>query len=167
MNEIIVKEEIKIEDMIFQIRGKQVIMDKDLATLYQVETRVINQTVKRNIVRFPEEFCFQLTKEDVDGLRPQFVFSKTRGDNRYLPYVFTEQGVAMLNALLNSEIAIMTSIEVINAFVVIRKHIGSNLLEQRYYKYMLLRHDEKIKLLQNTFSKFDTFSNEIFFDGQI
>ena len=84
-----------------------------------------------------------------------------------MPYVFTEQGVAMLSALLNSDIAITTSIKVINAFVAMRKYISNNLLEQRHYKDMLLRHDKEIKLLQNTFSKFDTFSNEIFFDGQI
>ena len=114
MNEIIEKENIKIEDLIFEIRDKQVILASDIAKLYQVETRIINQTVKRNIERFPEEFCFQLTKEDLNSLRSQFVISNTRGGNRYMPYVFTEQGVAMLSALINSEVAIATSIKLIN-----------------------------------------------------
>ena len=167
MYEIIEKENIKIEDMIFEVRGKQVILASDIAKLYQVETRIINQTVKRNIERFPEEFCFQLTKEDLNSLRSQFVISNTRGGNRYMPYVFTEQGVAMLSALINSDVAIATSIKIINAFVAMRKYISSNLIENNYIKDMVIRHDEEIKLLQNTFSKFDTFSNELFFDGQI
>lgn len=173
MKEIVVKDDVTVENMIFEVRGRQVIIDKDLAKLYQVETRIINQTVKRNIERFPEEFCFQLTREEIHEVysRSQIVIlndRQGRGSNiKYLPYVFTEQGVAMLSAMLKSDIAIATSIKIINAFVAMRKYISNNLLEQNYIKDMVIRHDEEIKLLQNTFSKFDTFSNEIFFEGQI
>ena len=167
MNEIITKENIKIEDMIFEVRGKQVIIDADLAKLYQVETRIINQTVKRNIERFPEEFCFRLTNEEMDSLRSQFVISKTRGGNRYLPYVFTEQGVAMISVLLKSDIAIAVSIKIMNAFVAMKKYISNNLLTLNNHSNMLIDHEERIKILESTFSRLDTFSNELFFEGQI
>ena len=172
MNEVIEKENIKIEDMIFEVRGKQVILASDVAKLYNSETKIINQVVKRNINRFPEDFCFQLTRTEYENLRSQFVTSSleiknTYGGSRYLPYVFTEYGVMMLSGLLKSDIAAKINVSIINAFVAMRKYIGDNLLEQRHYKDMLLRHDEEIKLLQNTFSKFDNFSNEIFFEGQI
>lgn len=85
-------------------------MDSFLAALYQVETKVFNQAVKRNIVRFPDAFRFQLTNEEYEGLRSQIVTSNGRGRRRYQPYVFTEQGIAMLSALLNSDIAIQVSI---------------------------------------------------------
>ena len=96
MNEIIVKENIKIENMIYEIRGKQVMLDRDLAKLYDVETRIINQSVKRNAQRFPEDFYFQLTRTEVQNLRFQNGTSSHNkenyhGGNRYLPYVFTEQ----------------------------------------------------------------------------
>ena len=155
MNEVIEKENIKIEDMIFEVRGKQVILASDVAKLYNSETKIINQVVKRNINRFPEDFCFQLTRTEYENLRSQFVTSSleiknTYGGSRYLPYVFTEYGVMMLSGLLKSDIAAKINVSIINAFVAMRKYIGDNLLEQRHYKDMLLRHDEEIKLLQNT-----------------
>lgn len=168
MNEIIVKENIQIENMIYEIRGKQVMLDRDLAKLYNVETRIINQSVKRNAQRFPEEFCFQLTSGEFEKWKSQIVMSNSdKIGLRKKPYVFTEQGVAMLSALLKSETAIKTSISIMNAFVTMRKYISNNLLEQKYINNMVLEHDERIKLLEDTFSKFDTFSNEIFFEGQI
>ena len=174
MNEIVVKDDMKIENMIFEVRGKQVIFASDIAILYNSETKVINQVVKRNKNRFPEEFCFQLTEKELDEIRSRSqivtlnIQNNSRGHNvKYLPYVFTEQGVAMLSALLKSDIAVTTSIKIINAFVVMRKYISNNLLEQNYIKDMVIRQDEEIKILENTFSKFDTFSNEIFFEGQI
>ena len=145
-----------IEDKIFTIRGVQVMLDKDLAELYGVETRILNQSWKRNIERFPEEFCFQLTKEEVEilrsqiatlnsenislrsqivilniensFLRSQFVTSKkeNRGGNRYLPYAFTEQGVAMLASILKSEAAVKVSIQIMNAFVQMRHFLSAN-----------------------------------------
>ena len=172
MNEIVEKENIKIEDMIFEVRGIQVILASDIAKLYGVETKRVNEIVKRNIKRFPEEFCFKLNESEYEILRSQFATSKIerfdgRGGNRYMPYVFTEQGVAMLSALVNSDIAIATSIKIINAFVMMKKYISNNLLEQKYVNNMVFKLDERVSILENNFFKFDTFSNELFFDGQI
>ena len=123
-----------VESKIFMIRGKQVMIDSDLAELYGVETKVINQAVKRNIERFPEEFRFQLTVEEYHFLRSQFVTSKnedseTRGGRQYLPYVFTEQGVAMLSAVLHSPTAIQVSIRIMDAFVKLRHYVSSQIVK--------------------------------------
>ena len=130
---------ILVEDKIFMIRGKQVMLDHDLAELYGVETKVINQAVKRNIERFPEEFRFQLTEEEYKTLRSQFVTSKkeTRGGRQYLPYVFTEQGVAMLSAVLHSPTAIQVSIKIIDAFVKLR-HIVQNQIATKDFESELI-----------------------------
>jgi len=113
--------------LIHTIRDKQVILDTDLATLYQVETKGLNRVVKRNENRFPENFCFQLTEEEVKSLRYQFGTSNIgRGGRRYLPFAFTEQGVAMMSALLRSDIAVKVSIEIMNAFVEMRRMLVSN-----------------------------------------
>lgn len=174
MNELIVKENIKIEDMIFVIRGKQVILASDVAKLYNEETRRINEVVKRNINRFPEDFCFKLTKEEVEELysRSQFAIlnseAKSRGYNmKYLPYVFTEHGVMMLSGLLKSEVAARVNVSIINAFVAMRKYISNDLIKLNNHSDMLIDHEGRIKALETTFSKFDTFSNELFFEGQI
>lgn len=98
-----------IRNLIYVIRGQQVMLDSDLAMLYQVETKVFNQAVKRNEERFPKEFCFQLTRDEYNALRSQIVTSKGKGGRRYLPYVFIEQGIAMLSAILRSEMAIQVS----------------------------------------------------------
>lgn len=104
-------------------------LDSDLAILYQVETKTFNQAVKRNIERFPENFRFQLKKEEYDSLRSQFVTSKEgRGGRRYLPYVFTEQGIAMLSAVLRSDIAIQVSIRIMETFVEMRKYMANRLI---------------------------------------
>ena len=138
-----------IESKIFVIRGKQVMIDRDLADLYSVETKAINQAVKRNIERFPEEFRFQLTKDEYDFLRSQIATLKEdekvlrsqsvtlendasgqRGKHaKYLPYVFTEQGVAMLSAVLHSETAIQVSIKIMNAFVQLRHYVSEHVLK--------------------------------------
>jgi len=108
---------IEIKNLIYSIRGKQVMLDSDLASLYQVETKNLNKAVKRNIERFPASFCFQLTEEEFENLRFQFGTSSLKyGGRRYLPYVFTEQGVAMLSAVLRSEIAVKVSVEIMEAF---------------------------------------------------
>ena len=105
------KEDLSIENMIYEIRGRKVIFDRDLAKLYNVETRVLNQKVKRNIDRFPEEFCFQLDRLEFKKWISQFVISNDEKMSlRKLPYVFTEQGVAMLSAIIKSDIAVKTSI---------------------------------------------------------
>ena len=105
-----------VKSLIHVIRGKQVMLDSDLAMLYQVETKVFNQSVTRNIERFPENFRFQLTKEEYDVLRSQNATSNGRGGRRYLPYVFTEQGIAMLSGVLRSDVAVQVSIRIMNTF---------------------------------------------------
>ena len=169
MNEIVVKDNVKIENMIFEVRGKQVILDSNLAKLYKVETKRINEAVKRNLEKFPERYTFILSDEEIEMFLVANCDQKieTRGGRYKNPRVFTEQGVAMLSTILKSSVAIKVSISIMDAFVSMKKYISNNLLEQNYIKDMVIRHDEEIKLLQNTFSKFDTFSNEIFFDGQI
>ena len=118
----------RIESKIFLIRGQKVMLDIDLAALYEVEVRALNQAVKRNIDRFPGDFMFQLTAEEAALLRSQFVILKTgRGKHRkFLPYAFTEQGVAMLSSVLHSDRAIGVNIEIMRAFVRLRKMLASN-----------------------------------------
>ena len=117
-----------LKSRIYTIRGMQVMLDADLAELYDVETKVLNQAVKRNSERFPEHFMFQLTDSEYKSLRLQIVTLETgRGAHRkYLPYVFTEQGVAMLSGVLKSNTAVRISIQIISAFVAMRKFILSN-----------------------------------------
>jgi len=172
MNEIMEKENVKIEDMIFEVRGKQVILASHVAKLYKEETRRINEVVKRNKNRFPDDFCFMLTKEELENLRSQTAISSLEtkenyGGTRYLPYVFTEHGVMMLSGLLKSDIAVWVNVKLINAFVKMRRYISEDLINLNNYSNMLIDHEERIKMLENTFSKFDTFSNELFFEGQI
>lgn len=115
-----------IEKRILAVRDRQVMLDEDLADLYGVETKVLVQQVKRNAKRFPADFMFQLTKAEVEALRSQFVTSNEgRGGRRYLPYVFTEQGVAMLSGVLRSDRAIAVNIEIMRAFVELRRVAGS------------------------------------------
>ena len=114
-----------VEQMIKFIRGKQVLLDRDLATLYGVETRAINQAVKRNAERFPERYCFQLTADELQNLKSQNVISSWGGD-RFKPYVFTEQGFAMLSSVLKSKIAINVSIAIMDAFVAMRQYLYEN-----------------------------------------
>lgn len=117
----------EIRNLIYTIRGKQVMLDSDLAALYQVETKNLNKAVKRNIERFPISFCFQLTEEEVENLRFQIgTSSLSYGGRRYLPYVFAEQGVAMASAILRSDIAVKMSVEIMEAFVEMRRMLISN-----------------------------------------
>ena len=173
MNEVITKEDIKIEDMIYEIRGKQVMLDSDLARLYECAngTKTINQAVKRNINRFPNDFYFQLEAGEFLNLKSQFGTSSWNnyGGIRKLPYVFTEQGVAMLATVLRTDIASEMSVAIMRAFVAMRKYISTNLLEQNYINNMLLEHEYKIKLLQDSFQKIEEKKkvNEIYFNGQI
>ena len=170
MDEIIIKDEIKIENMIYEVRGKQVMLDRDLAFLYNVETRVLIQKYKRNIERFPTEFCFQMTDNEFKNWKSQTVMSHNdRIGLRRAPYVFTEPGVAMLSAVIKSDIAINTSIRIINAFVSMRKYISTNLIEQKYLNNQVIKNTEDIKLLQESFKKFEEkkLVNEIYFNGQI
>lgn len=172
MNEL--KEKIKLEDMIYEVRGKQVMLDSDLAKLYQCKngTKDINKAVNRNIERFPEDFYFQLTKDEYYTiLRFQFGTLKLQHGkfSKYLPYVFTEQGVAMLSSVLRTQVASKISISIMRTFVYLRKYISNGLLEQKYVSNMLIKHDNEIKLLQESFTKLENkkLVNEIYFNGQI
>ena len=141
-NQIIFDKE-EIENMIYNVRGVYVILSSDVAKLYQVETRRINEVIKRNINRFPDTFCFQLTKEEYLNLRSQFAMSSLNDNNyggiRYMPYVLTEQGIMMLSGLLKSDIAVSVNIKIIDAFVKMRKYISNNLL----YNSMVINHDAR------------------------
>ncbi|MCY1531785.1 ORF6N domain protein [compost metagenome] len=140
MNQIAQKE---IESLIFTMRGKEIMLDKDLALLYQVETKILNKAVKRNIERFPEHFRFRLTQDEFEAINLRFqsgTSSLNYGGRRYLPYVFTEQGIAMLSSILRSDVAIKVSIEIMNAFVEMRKLLmGNAVLFFRMDK--IFRHD--------------------------
>ena len=116
----------EIQSLIYEIRGRKVMFDNDLAQLYGVELKVMNQAVKRNIERFPSDFMFQLTQKEWDILRSQIVTSKdNRGGRRYIPYVFTEQGVSMLSGVINSERAIKVNINIMRTFVQLRHYVLS------------------------------------------
>lgn len=209
-------EDVNIKDLIYTIRGKQVILDSDVAMLYHYKTKEINKTVKRNMERFPENFCFQLTENELENLRSQFATSSiekkmwfqtgTRfinanenlrfqigtssleeekrsqsattlerenyGGRRYLPYVFTEQGIAMLSGLLRNEIAVKVSINIMNAFVEMRRFLYNNgrVFERlTTVEYKLLEHDKKFDQVFNELQKGsrEEFKQKIFFEGQI
>ena len=151
MNEVVTKEDIKIENMIYEIRGKQVMLDSDLAKLYETETKRINESVKRNIERFPERFCFRITEEEHNSLKSQIATSK--GGSRKDHTVFTEQGVVMLAAILRTPVAEEISIKIMDAFASMRKSISSNLLEQKYINNLVLEHDKIIKALEDSLKK--------------
>ncbi len=168
MNELIISNT-KIEDMIYEIRGKQVMLDSDLAKLYECKngTKSINLAVKRHSKRFPERFMFQLTLEETNELRFQ---SETANNmSRSLPYAFTEQGVAMLATILNTSVAEEISIAIMDAFVKMRRYISTNLIEQKYINNQVLKNTEDIKLLQESFNKLNEKQkiSEIYFNGQI
>ena len=172
MNDVIVKEEIQIENLIYEIRGKQVMLDSDLARLYQVETKRINEAVKNNPEKFPERFSWILTDEEEKNLRSKISTSSQTskyGGRRYNTRVFTEQGIAMLSTILKSKIAVEISIKIMDAFVIMRHYIGDDLIEQKFINRQVLKNAEDIKLLQESFNKFEEKRkiNEIFFNGQI
>ena len=171
MNELLINDE-KIENMIYEIRGKQVMLDSDLAKLYHVETKRINEAVRNNPLKFPERFCWTLTKNEWFFLRSKF--STLENDipgkghyRKFLPKVFTEQGVAMLATILKSKIAVETSIRIMDAFVLMKKYISTNLLEQQYLNNLVLQHEERLKLVEKTFSNFKEKNNHLFFKGQV
>ena len=151
-------------------------LDSDVAMLYHYETKKINQTVKRNIDRFPEKFCFQLTEEELENLRSQIVTSSLEknqyGGRRYLPYVFAEQGIAMLSGLLKNEIAVQVSINIIDAFVEMRRFFNTNgqvFDRLTNIEYKMLDYDKKFDEVFNELQKNEKqeFKQKIFFDGQI
>lgn len=134
----------RIVNKIYIIRNRKVMFDKDLAELYGVKTMVLNQAVKRNMKRFPEDFMFKLDKKEFKSLISQFVISK-RGGTRNEPFVFTEQGVAMLSSVLNSDRAINVNIQIIRTFTRIRELLATNEILQRKLMAMERKYDSKIK----------------------
>lgn len=175
-NKLAIQNELAIEDiknLIYTIRGKQVMLDSNVAHMYHCETKYVNRVVKRNIERFPEEFCFQLTENEFESLRCQFVTlnEKGRGQHRkYLPYVFTEQGIAMLSALLKSDIAISVSVNIMKAFIEMRKFLmlnGQVFERLMNIEYKLLEHDKKFDKVFNQFQLEENIKQRIFFQGQI
>lgn len=138
----------QIKNLIYNIRGKAVMLDSDLATLYQVPTYRLNEAVKRNIKRFPDDFMFQLSEEEYTRLRSQIAISKRgRGGRRYLPYVFTEQGVAMLSGVLSSDIAIEVNINIMRAFVQVRR-LGMTIVDiKRKIDNMEKKYDSQFRVV--------------------
>lgn len=170
---------LKIEDRIFTIRGKQVMLDRDLAKLYQVETKQLNRAVKRNIERFPDDFMFQLTIEECSRCQIGTLNIKQGQNIKYLPYAFTEYGIAMLSGILRSESAISANIRIMRAFAEMRKmlpQIGNIndricLLEYHHIsmKEQISQTIDKVEFLMNKLQDNapTTFKQGIFFDGQI
>ena len=164
-----------ITNMIYEIRGKQVMLDSDLAILYECKngTKSINLAVKRHINRFPERFMFKLTEEESKifwfQIETKKIKTETRGGKYNMPYVFTEEGVAMLATILKTDVAEKVSIAIMDAFVLMRKYISNELIEQKFINRQVLKNTEDIKLLQESFNKFEEKrkSNEIYFNGQI
>ena len=163
----------EIQNLIYTIRDKQVMIDSDLAGLYQVETKYLNRQRSRNADRFPEDFCFQLTKEEYEVLRCQNVTSKNEegsGGRRYMPYMFTEQGIAMLSAVLKSDIAVDVSIKIMDTFVRMRNFFISNKdMFARLDRVELkqIETDKKLEEVFNYIASNTEVKQKIFFDGQI
>jgi len=188
MNDIVISDINEIENRIFTIRGVQVMLDSDLAEMYQTETKYINRAMKRNPDRFPETFVFQLTEEEIEmltsrfqigtlnkNLRFQIGTSNIRGGRRYLPFAFTEQGVAMLSAVLSTPVAIKVSVRIINVFVEMRKFIaiyGGLLqrmdgLEQKQLE-IKLETDQKFDRVFKALESKDTIPAQgVFFENQV
>jgi hypothetical protein len=146
----------KIEKAIYLIRGEKVMLDRDLASLYGVETGALNRAVKRNLQRFPPDFMFQLTTDESDFLRCQIGISKRGpGGRRFLPYVFTEQGVAMLSSVLNSERAVLVNIEIMRAFVKLRLMLASNAELSRRLDELESKYDKQFRVVFVAISTID------------
>lgn len=171
----------KIQQLVYVIRNQQVMLDSDLAMLYQVETGALNRAVKRNKYRFPDDFCFQLTIEELTSLRCQIGISKkedsgntSHGGRRYTPYVFTEQGIAMLASVLRSEIAAKVNVEIMRTFVTMRRFIANNTmlftyiteLEMKQEKY-INESDKKFKQVFDYIAAHTESEQKIFYESQI
>jgi len=161
----------KIKSRIFTIRGLQVMLDRDLAELYGVETRVLKQAVNRNIIRFPAHFMFELSKDEIKSMVSQIVIPSKSYFGGSIPYVFTEQGVAMLSAVLRSDVAIKISIRIMDTFVAMRKILSAHTgIVQRLetVEQKQIETDKKVDEIFNALENKDTIPRcGIFFDGQI
>ena len=171
MNKIVVSDNIKIENMIYEIRGKKFMLDSDLAKLYNVETKRINEAVRNNIEKFPERYCFKLSDNESNNLLVENFDQKIekRGGKYKNPRVFTEQGVYMLATILKSKEATKITIAIMDTFVVMKSIINTSLIEQKYFNELTIKNTEDIKLLQESFNKLNTkeSNNHIFYEGQI
>ena len=163
-----------VENMIYEIRGQQVMLDSDLAKLYECAngTKTINQAVKRHIDRFPEDFCFQLTYSEYENLKSQLGTSSRSngyGGVRKMPYVFTEHGASMLSAVIRTKVATEVSVKIVRAFVTMKRYISTNLIEQKYVNELVLKDHNRLNLLEKSFKRFEEKRKDhaIFFDGQI
>jgi hypothetical protein len=162
----------RIQKQIYTIRGLQVMLDRDLAVLYNVETRVLNQAVKRNLERFPTEFCFQLTEDEFENWKSQIVMSnEDKMGLRRPPYAFTEQGVAMLSAVLRSETAVRVSVHIMNAFISMRRFILASAQVFQRLDTLELKQLETDKKIDNVLNALEVGEIQprqgIFFDGQV
>lgn len=175
-NKLAIQNELTNEDiknLIYTIRGKQVMLDSDVARLFEYATKDLNRNVKNNIERFPEYYCFQLTDEEYKFLRCKiFTLNENgRGQHRkYLPYVFTEYGITMLAGLLKSQVAVNVSIKIVNSFIEMRKFLASNgqVFERlTNVEYQLQEHNKKFDEVFNQLQLGENIKQRIFFDGQI
>ena len=176
INNLVVQDNIsneEIKNLIYTIRGKQVMLDSDVAQLFNYETKDLNRNVRNNIKRFPEYYCFQLTEEEYKSLRcKNFTLNKNgRGQHRkYIPYAFTEYGITMLAGLLKSEVAVNVSIKIVNTFIEMRKFLSSNgqLFERlTNVEYKLLEHDKKFDKVFDQLQHEENIKQKIFFERQI
>jgi len=181
-NQLAIKKDLShvdIRNLIYTIRGKQVMLDSDVAMLYHYETKNVNKAVKRNIDRFPEDFCFQLTKDEMNKMWFQNGTTSKKENNKYrsekyLPYAFTEQGIAMLSGVLKNDIAIEVSINIMRAFIEMRKFINTNKnlfekiinIENKIDK-KFIEHDKKFDIIFDQLQLGENIKQRIFFDGQI
>ncbi len=176
----IVADAVSIQGMIYVVRGKQVMLDSDLAILYQVETKNLNKAMKRNIARFPEDFCFQLSTEEYSNLKFHFGTSSRdndengHGGRRTPPYVFTEQGISMLSSVLRSDVAINISITIMRTFIEMRKYMeNTSLLYDRIneievnQKAYQIESNEKFNQVFKYISDHEESQQKVFYDGQI
>ncbi len=175
-----VADAVSIQRMIYVVRGEQVMLDSDLAMLYQVETKNLNKAMKRNIARFPEDFCFKLSLEEYSNLRFQFGTSSQdnnengHGGRRNLPYVFTEQGISMLSSVLRSEVAVNISITIMRTFIEMRKYMANtsliydriNEIEVNQKSYQM-ESNEKFNQVFKYISDHEESQQKVFYDGQI
>ncbi|MEK7473399.1 MAG: ORF6N domain-containing protein [Patescibacteria group bacterium] len=151
----------RIEQRIYLIRGKKVMLDRDLAELYGVKTHVLNQAVKRNIKRFPEDFMFKLSLDEAQNLISQFVISSSGwGGRRHVPLAFTEQGIAMLSSVLKSERAILVNIQIIRTFTKLREMISENDYLRRKLEAMEMQYDEQFKIVFDALRRVLTVEDE-------
>ena len=154
-----------IKDRIYEIRGSKIMLDRDLACLIGYETKVLNQLVRRNINKFETSEYFQINLEEFNVLKSQIETANTK--TRSLPYVFTEQGVAMLASVLRANVADEISVKIMDAFVKMRRYISNSLIEQKYINELVLKDNRRIELLEETFNQLEVKKEHLFFEGQI